>query len=411
MTAITTRKVRRPEPLVNQTRSDAPPLLDLSPGDVLGTFKIERRLGKGGMSSVFLARHVTGGARVAIKVPNPELAHDPDACDRLATEGKVLARLRHPNVVTLFDSAVTPAGVPYLVMEYLDGQPLSAREHTQMAIQPVVHVLSHLCDALAAFHATGGVHRDVKPENVFLIRRLDAPMTVKLLDFGIARVRGEVQRQRATAMGVVVGTPDYMAPEQMMGELLDERVDLYAVGVIGYQLLTGELPFKSFRQKMFEQVPSIRERRNDVPVALEGLLCRALAADPVHRFVSAAEMREELGAVLGARKSAPSAANLGAVSAAKPISVMDQAGTELASCTGALVVPGGAWLCTRGVIPTREVQVLLAVPGHEAFIPARIVSSAAFPAHIKSSLPRGFLVEFARLESSARVALQALAPK
>ena len=118
----TTRKVRRPEALINAT---AQPIPELSSGDVLGQFRIERRLGRGGMSSVYLARHVTGGARVAIKVPNPEYAHDPDAQERLGTEGRVLAMLRHPNIVTLFDAGKAPSGLPYLVMEYLEGQPLS----------------------------------------------------------------------------------------------------------------------------------------------------------------------------------------------------------------------------------------------------------------------------------------------
>jgi serine/threonine-protein kinase len=201
-----------------------------------------------------------------------------------------------------------------------------------------------------------------------------------------------------------------MAPEQMMGEGLDERADLYAVGVIGHVLLTGSVPFANFREKMFNPAPSIRERRPEVPEALESALCRALAADPVHRFTSAQEMREALGAVLGARRATPRAMPA-ATSLVKPIVVIDQAGTTLASCTNALVVPGGAWLCTGGATPSCEAQVLLSLPGHEGFVPARVVSSALFPAHVKAALPRGFLVEFSRLETGARAALAALAPK
>jgi eukaryotic-like serine/threonine-protein kinase len=404
----TTRKVRRPDALIQALRE---PLPELVPGDVLGQFRIERRLGRGGMSSVYLARHVTGGARVAIKVPNPDVAHDPDARDRLATEGRMLSKLRHPNIVTLFDSSTAPNGLPYLVMEYLEGQSLSAREHMQMPVQPAVHVLMQLCDALAAFHGVGGVHRDVKPENIFVIRRLDAPLTVKLLDFGIARMNGDEGRQRATAVGAVVGTPTFMPPEQMMGETVDQRADLYALGVIGHLLLTGELPFENFREKMFQSAPSIRSQRPDVPLAFESALCRALAADPDHRFATAHELKEALSGVLVGRKHGPHAVPPPPSELKKIIRVLDQAGHELASSSNALVVPGGAWLCTTGQMPRPDQQVLVMLPGHEGLLPARIVSSALFPPHLMASLPRGFLIEFNRLETSARAALLALTSK
>jgi serine/threonine protein kinase len=202
-----------------------------------------------------------------------------------------------------------------------------------------------------------------------------------------------------------------MPPEQMMGESVDGRADLYAVGVIAHLLLTGEMPFENFREKMFQPPPSLREKRPDVPVAFESALCRALAADPAHRFASAQEFKEALAGVLGARRSEPRGTTPLPGELKRAIVVMDMHGNDLSSCSNALVVPGGAWLCTRGAMPSPEQQVLLSIPGHDAFVSARIVSSALFPPHLKAALPPGFLVEFSRLETAAREALGALTAK
>jgi serine/threonine-protein kinase len=186
------------------------------------------------------------------------------------------------------------------------------------------------------------------------------------------------------------------------------------VGVIGYLMLTGTLPFISFRDKMFNPPPPMRDRRPDVPVALEAALAHALAADPGQRYASAADLREALVSALGSRKTPgavpvapPAVTSLGN----QPIAVLDQSGTRLAVCPHALVVPGGAWLCTHGALPKCDTQVLLSVPGYEGFIQARVVSTALFPEHVRKALPRGFLVEFSRLETGAKAALAAMAPK
>ena len=396
-----TRKVRRPEPEPTAaTCSTVTGWAEPQPGQVLGQFRVEKKVGRGGMNSVFLARHISGGAKVAIKVPNVELAGDPDVRDRLLTEGRILSGLRHPNIVTLFDVGAAPQGVPWLVMEYLEGGQLALRDGQPMAVAPAVHLLSQLCEALGAAHARGVVHRDVKPDNVFVARRLDAPLTVKLLDFGIARALGDRERRHATALGAVVGTPDFMAPEQMMGEDVDGRADLYAAAVVGFWLLTAQLPFRSLRQKVFKTPTPVTELRPDVPEALAAALATALAPDPAQRFPGAQAMREALGKALG--RGAPRTV---AATQQLAATVFDLRGRTLLTSTRAVVVPGGAWLCTDASVPEAGQAVLVSVPGHDGFLSARVVSTASLSPSARASLPRGFLLEFARLETGARRAL------
>jgi serine/threonine-protein kinase len=210
-------------------------------GTTVGSFRLVRRIGHGGMGSVYLGEQTLIGSKVAVKVLHEHLASDASLVQRFYAEARAVNLIGHPNIVNIFDMNVVPPRRYYLIMEYLEGEPLSAAAPGPMAPERAIPILIQVCQALQAAHARGVVHRDLKPENIFLCRR-DGPPFVKILDFGIAKLfGGEAQGQ--THAGWIVGTPEYMAPEQGSGEGLDGRADLYALGIIAYRLATGRLPF------------------------------------------------------------------------------------------------------------------------------------------------------------------------
>ena len=278
----------------------ADPLL----GACLGSFRLTRKLDQGGMGTVYLGEHVGIGSRVAIKVLHPRLATSPQVLRRFHTEARAVNLIGHENIVSVIDIQPAPPR-PYLVMEYLEGEPLSALlargpVHPEVAIA----LLSQVCDALEATHARGIVHRDLKPENLFLVRRGQGPAFVKVLDFGIAKLLDAEERSTDTAEGAVIGSADYMAPEQSRAEPVDGRSDLYALGVIAYQLVTGRLPFveKTLTALLLahqtKQPPSPTAMRAEVPPALSSVILRALAKDPENRYQSASTMRGALQVAL-----------------------------------------------------------------------------------------------------------------
>jgi serine/threonine protein kinase len=210
-------------------------------GTTVGSFRLVRRIGHGGMGSVYLGEQTLIGSKVAVKVLHEHLASDASLVQRFYAEARAVNLIGHPNIVNIFDMNVVPPRRYYLIMEFLEGEPLSAAAPGPMAPERAIPILIQVCQALQAAHARGVVHRDLKPENIFLCRR-DGPPFVKILDFGIAKLfGGEAQGQ--THAGWIVGTPEYMAPEQGSGEGLDGRADLYALGIIAYRLATGRLPF------------------------------------------------------------------------------------------------------------------------------------------------------------------------
>ena len=219
--------------------SSAPdPLL----GTTVGSFRLVRRIGHGGMGSVYLGEQALIGSKVAVKVLHEHLASDASLVQRFYAEARAVNLIGHPNIVNIFDMNVVPPRRYYLIMEYLEGEPLSAAPPGPMAPEHAIPILIQVCQARQAAHARGVVHRDLKPENIFLCRR-DGPPFVKILDFGIAKLFGSEMQLGQTHAGWIVGTPEYMAPEQGSGEGLDGRADLYALGIIAYRLATGRLPF------------------------------------------------------------------------------------------------------------------------------------------------------------------------
>jgi serine/threonine-protein kinase len=220
----------------------APPPADPLLGTTVGSFRLVRRIGQGGMGSVYLGEQTLIGSRVAVKMLHEHLASDPSLVQRFYAEARAVNLIGHPNIVNIFDMNVVPPRRYYLIMEYLEGEPLSAAPPGPMAPEAALPVLIQVCQALQAAHARGVVHRDLKPENIFLCRR-EGPPFVKILDFGIAKLFGGELQEGQTHAGWIVGTPEYMAPEQGSGDPLDGRADLYALGVIAYRLATGRLPF------------------------------------------------------------------------------------------------------------------------------------------------------------------------
>ncbi|MCS6901774.1 MAG: serine/threonine-protein kinase [Myxococcales bacterium] len=276
----------------------------LEEGSVIaGLYRLGSRLGTGGSGVIYQATRLSDSQPVAIKLLRPAVAHDGVASDRLRREAEAMGLAWHPNVVELFDQGSLPNGTTYLVMELLRGESLAARlaRLGPMSPEQILPIALELCDALSAVHSAGVIHRDIKPGNVFLALE-ETPSgpreRVKLLDFGIARV--EWAETKLTQFGAPLGTPGYMAPEQEAGEEIDPRADLFSVGAVIFECLTGYPPAPTDRLSL----PGASERTSGVlpstpplPAAWSGFLRRAIATNPRERFPDAKSMREALLAI------------------------------------------------------------------------------------------------------------------
>ena len=217
--------------------------LAVQPGNRIShNIRVIQRLGAGGMGQVWLADHVGLDTQVAVKFMTKELASDPSVVARFAREAKLVARIKSPHVVQIFDFATTPTGIPFIVMELLEGQSLETKIRERgISLEETSRILVQLLKALGRAHALGIVHRDIKPDNVFLIDH-DGDTFAKLLDFGIAR--DDLEGPGLTVSGTTMGTPSYMSPEQLFRpKEVDVRSDLWSIAVVAYQCLTGQLPF------------------------------------------------------------------------------------------------------------------------------------------------------------------------
>jgi serine/threonine-protein kinase len=271
------------------------------PGEILdGRYQLLRDLGRGAAGVVFEARHLFTGRFVAVKmvVPGPRSAGVAELRARLQREGQALASIHHPGVVEVLDGGVMPGGESYIVMEMLEGRTLEGllAARTRLSIQATVAIALQLCDALAAVHDAGIVHRDVKPANVILLRDRDGRERVKLVDFGIAKM-DQSHDDKLTGVGAVIGTPAYMSPEQLLalGDV-DTTSDVYAVGVTMFECLTGEMPYAgSYPQVLLSATsdrppPSVRAGAPEVPQPLALVVDRAIAKARTSRFASMQEM-------------------------------------------------------------------------------------------------------------------------
>ena len=282
-------------------------------GSVLrGTYEVRRVVDRGGMGIVFEAEQMRLQRKVAIKILPVHLAQERQALLRFQREAELVSSLQHPHVVQIVDFDTTEAGEPYIVMEFLSGESLELR----MARQPVlpltfaVHVASQVASGLAAVHGALIVHRDLKPANIFLTELPTGEIHIKLLDFGIGKRLGG--QQRLTGENDVMGTPDYMPPEQAQGKTahVDQRGDQYSLAVIVYEMLAGRGPFLGDMMEILEQViaseaPSIEDLVAELPVGIGPVLRRAMEKEPAKRFPSIVDFASELAAAAAAPAVSP----------------------------------------------------------------------------------------------------------
>jgi serine/threonine protein kinase len=279
------------------------PAVDLI-GRQIGSYVVERELGAGGTGTVYLCSHTMIDRKVAVKVLHDDLAYQPDQIARFFQEAKAAADIGHPNIVVIIDfgSIPVPNGTrSYLMMECLDGGSLDKKLRTErFTLEQIAHILSQICSALAASHGKGIIHRDLKPANVQLCPRSFDPYFVKLLDFGIAKLATPSPDARKTQYGVVIGTPAYMSPEQCEGKgTLDHRSDIYSLGVMLYEMLTGTVPFDGeIRDILMGHLtaapPPLRERNPDVPPEWEALCMHMMEKSRDARFQSVNEIAQVL---------------------------------------------------------------------------------------------------------------------
>ncbi len=286
-------------------------LSDALPGTILDEkYRLDEKIGAGGFGAVYRATHLTLNRAVAVKVLRPSPGNDsPEAVERFRQEALSASRLSHPNAVTVMDFGVSGVGIAYLVMELLEGRTLKEvlLDENLLPVERCVEILAPVCAALAEAHAANVVHRDIKPDNIFL-HVGDRGEVIKVVDFGIAKLFGLAQApemQGMTETGVILGTPDYMSPERLSGGRYDGRSDVYSVGVLLFQMITGKFPFKLDREAgpyaialklMTEEPRPVREFVPDVPFSIESLVSRALAKDPDRR-PTAREFADELVAI------------------------------------------------------------------------------------------------------------------
>lgn len=271
------------------------------------TYRIERRIGEGGMARVFLAHHTRMGRPAAVKIIREGLIADPDMIARFKREASTASQIMHPNVAAIFDFGDAGDGYLFLAMEYVEGEPLSALLDREGRLPPrrAAGIAWQVADALTAAHDLGIIHRDLKPENVMLGRHREGSDLAKVVDFGVARIAG-ASGNRVTSTGIVIGTQDYMSPEQLAGESLDARSDVYALGILAFHMLTGRRPFhgRTHQEALLERLQAPPPRLESVvpdvawPQALQDVLDIALAVNPEQRYEGAAELASDLISVV-----------------------------------------------------------------------------------------------------------------
>ncbi len=264
---------------------------ELTSGTAVGEYRIDRKIDEGAMGIVYAATHAFLGKRAAIKVIRDQLSTRPLLVQRFILEARAASQLCHPNIVDVFSFGTLSDGRPYFVMELLRGESLASRlRRGALPLSCAIEIIEQVGRALKATHAHGVIHRDLKPDNIFLVGAPDDPVVVKLLDFGVAKLAPEkLALCGATDEGTVIGTPYYMAPEQAQGLAIDSRIDIYSLGVVAFELLTGVVPFDAgcvielLHMQITNPPPRPRSLRPDIPPALDRLLVEMLAKEPAAR--------------------------------------------------------------------------------------------------------------------------------
>ncbi len=267
-------------------------------GQRVGAYVLERLIGRGGMSVVFFARHEGTGRGAAVKILQTGLPENIIAARRLEQEARTIARIDNPHVVRMYDAGRTHDGLPWFAMEYLEGESLGRvfARHGRLPVPRMLDIVRQMLAGLSQAHALEIVHRDLKPDNVFLVRRDDGADFVKMLDFGIAKLLAPEPNKVESVAGVVLGTPEYLSPEVAMDVDVSPASDIYALGVVMFEGLTGRLPFTGrtptaiAEQHCFDPPPRPRSIAPDLPVAVEEIILRCLAKEPGERYRDAASL-------------------------------------------------------------------------------------------------------------------------
>jgi eukaryotic-like serine/threonine-protein kinase len=265
------------------------------PGDILDHYRIESLVARSGMASIFRATDLNTNQPVAIKVPHPEMEADPVLFDRFQREAEIGQKMDHPGVMKVFNGE--KRSQQYMVMEWVDGRLLRQvlAEQGKLPIERAVRITMEICDALDYIHKHGVVHRDLKPENVMV----DKEDHIKLIDFGIAGQAG-ARRLTFAKLSNVLGTPDYISPEQVKGKRGDARTDIYTLGVMLYEMLTGKVPFSGpnafaiMNDRLLNNPVPPRELNPEISPELQEIIYRAMERDPKNRYGSARELAHDL---------------------------------------------------------------------------------------------------------------------
>ncbi|MHA7632806.1 serine/threonine-protein kinase [Corallococcus sp. M7] len=378
------------QPVRPESRSSATtdPLLGMQ----VGEFVIQERIGSGGMGVVYRAVHPLIGKQAAIKVLRLELVSE-QLVQRLLVEARAVNAVRHPGIIDIFGFGSLPDERPYVTMELLQGRPLSdfVRAKQPMELESVVWVMDQMLAALGAAHRAGVVHRDLKPANVFIAESPQTPASVKLVDFGIAKLL-ESGDTPLTADGTVIGTPEYMAPEQIRGDSdVSPATDLYAVGVMMFQLLTGVRPFQGDSvQVMFAHVearsPAPSSRVPGLPQELDSLVLQLLQKDPARRPSSAEAVRERLKRIpLRSAPRAPSLPKSDIVSTATPAAGSTVTDTTTQEALKAIRRgPGPGWFLVGALLLLGTGAAVIRL---RTTSPAVTVAPALVPPHVVETPP------------------------
>jgi serine/threonine protein kinase len=334
----------------------------------IASYTLLEPIGHGGMAVVYRARQDSLERTVAIKILSENLAASPEFLERFRREARTAANLRHPNVITVFDFGQDERGVPYLVLEYIEGPTLADLMDRGLDDARIPELLDQIAAGLDYAHQHGVIHRDVKPGNVLLTEDGRAV----LADFGLAWL---LEGAHLTLTGGVIGTPEYMAPEQAGGEGIDHRADVYALGVVLYEMLVGERPFVAetpigvLLKHLQDAPPSVLEARPDLPPGVDAVMTRALAKDPSERFASAGELARAFRAAF-TQTTAPVVTSP-IVTRSSESSVMETSSTESSYIdTSQVVTPSGSWsFDSRSVTPTGDAGVWFNCPDCGAGLP------------------------------------------
>ncbi len=362
--ARTSNRPSAPDPMVGRVLADK--------------FKIISLLARGGMGKVYRAEQAPLGRTCAVKVltpPDNGSTTEDEFRKRFFLEASIGAKLTHPNTVTIFDYGVTDDGVYFIAMEYLEGKTLARvlKEEGPFAEERAAHIARQICRSLREAHALGVIHRDLKPANVYLVEHADETDVVKVLDFGLVK-DVESDGEDLTQTGLFMGSPKYMAPEQIRGEHVDARTDVYALGIMLYEMVAGKVPYDKAKQvdtllaHVNEKLPPLRDKKPDLQISeqLEMVILRCLAKNPSERFNGMAEVLESLKGTHGGTMTATRTVELEALRASAsftpPPSAYGSTGENPAANTSS-IAPGAAPAPSRRWMPIAIAVLALAAVG------------------------------------------------